>query len=156
MSSLSLQDQFAPHNKCFGCGPSNTKGLQIKSFPEPEKDQVICHFRPSTYHEAFPGVLSGGIIGTILDCHCNWSAAYSLMLSHEESTPPCTVTSFYNIKLLRPTPSKEILTITSKLLELKVDRALYKGEIILNNKVYAECVGLFVAVKEGHPAYHRW
>jgi hypothetical protein len=30
-------------------------------------------------YEAFEGVLNGGIIGTLLDCHCNWTAAYHLM-----------------------------------------------------------------------------
>ena len=30
----SLQDTYAPQNRCFGCGPSNEKGLQIKSFAD--------------------------------------------------------------------------------------------------------------------------
>jgi hypothetical protein len=28
--------------------------------------------------------------------------------------------------------------------------------LIANDKVCATCKGLFVVVKEGHPAYHRW
>ena len=26
-----LQDRFAPQSRCFGCGPANPQGLQIKS-----------------------------------------------------------------------------------------------------------------------------
>ncbi|NBX81827.1 PaaI family thioesterase, partial [bacterium] len=29
---LSLQETYAPHNACFGCGPANSKGLRIRSF----------------------------------------------------------------------------------------------------------------------------
>ena len=28
MSEPSLQDRYAPRNRCFGCGPANEKGLQ--------------------------------------------------------------------------------------------------------------------------------
>ena len=28
----SLQETYAPHNACFGCGPANEKGLRIRSF----------------------------------------------------------------------------------------------------------------------------
>src|SRR5512133_3075936 len=55
----SLQDRYAPHNRCFGCGPSNPKGLRIKSFVEGE--EVVCAWHPEEHHEAFPGMLNGGI-----------------------------------------------------------------------------------------------
>ena len=31
---IALQDQYAPELICFGCGPANEKGLQLKSFAE--------------------------------------------------------------------------------------------------------------------------
>ena len=34
--------------------------------------------------------------------------------------------------------------------------ALVEGELIAHGKVCATCRGTFVAVKPGHPAYHRW
>ena len=36
------------------------------------------------------------------------------------------------------------------------DRATVEGTLNAGGKVCATCRGLFVAVKEGHPAYHRW
>ena len=34
--SESLQETYAPRNACFGCGPANEQGLQIKSRLEGE------------------------------------------------------------------------------------------------------------------------
>jgi hypothetical protein len=68
----SLQETYAPANECFGCGPANPKGLQIRSFEQ--GDEVVAEWTPQKHHEAFPGVLNGGIIGALLDCHCNWAA----------------------------------------------------------------------------------
>ncbi len=64
-----FQDQI-PNNHCFGCGPNNTSGLQIKS-RWIEEDKSACTFIPSSYHSAGPTqFLNGGIISTIIDCHC--------------------------------------------------------------------------------------
>ncbi len=153
-SEESLQQRFAPHNACFGCGPSNPKGLRIES--RVQGDDVVADFRPQEHHQAFPGVLNGGIIGALLDCHCNWTAAWALMQQAGTDSPPCTVTADYAIKLKRPTPLNQTLRVKAKPVELKADRAVIEGTLELDGVVYATCRGTFVAVKEGHPAYHRW
>ena len=88
---------------CFGCGPANEKGLHINSFPE--SDEVVAEWHAEPHHQAFPGMLNGGIIGRLLDCHSNWTAAYFLMKHDGKDTPDCTVTADFHVKLLRPTPS---------------------------------------------------
>ena len=90
MSTHSLQDRYAPNNRCFGCGPANEKGLRIKSFVE--GDEVVATWQPEAHHEAFTGMLNGGICGALLDCHSNWTAAWFLMNQSGADTPPCTVT----------------------------------------------------------------
>ncbi len=154
MDQESLQDKYAPHNACFGCGPSNKLGLQLKSCAE--LDNVKAVWSPKPHHEAFPGVLNGGIIGTLLDCHANWSAAYFLMKSAKLETPPCTVTAYFNVSLKRPTPTDRALRLSSELIELKSDRAKIMAYLYADDDLCAQCEGLFVAVKPGHPAYHRW
>jgi acyl-coenzyme A thioesterase PaaI-like protein len=150
----SLQETYAPHNACFGCGPSNSNGLRIRSFAE--GDEVVCDWRPEPYHEAFPGVLNGGIIGTLLDCHSNWAAAWHLMKRAGEDHPPCTVTADYAIKLQRPTPSDVALHLRAWVVDSSEDTATIGAELTANDKVCATCRGTFMAVKPGHPAYHRW
>ena len=151
----SLQETYAPSGICFGCGPANEKGLRIRSFHS--GGDITCDWRPEDHHEAFPGMLNGGIIGALLDCHCNWTAAYGLMKRQGLDTTPCTVTAEYTIKLLRPAPSKQPVRLQSRVAEfIKQNRAWVEGELLIGGEVCATCRGLFVAVREDHPAYHRW
>ena len=154
--SESLQDRHAPHNACFGCGPSNPEGLRIKSHVAESGDRVVADWTPGPHHEAFPGMLNGGIIGALLDCHCNWTAAWHLMTAAGADGPPCTVTADYHVKLRRPTPSGEPVHLEAWVAEAGEDRAVIEAELSSGGVVTATCRGLFVAVKEGHPAYHRW
>lgn len=154
MSARSLQETYAPHNACFGCGPSNPNGLRIRSFVK--GDQVVAEWTPEPHHEAFPGVLNGGIIGSLLDCHCNWAAAHHLMVEKKAVTPPCTVTADYAIVLKRPCPTDGALTLSARVVESDGTKVVVEGVLEAQGKVRATCRGTFVAVEPGHPAYHRW
>jgi acyl-coenzyme A thioesterase PaaI-like protein len=153
-ASQSLQEKYAPRNVCFGCGPANPNGLHVRSYLK--DDEIVAEWKPQAKYEAFNGVLNGGIIGTLLDCHCNWTAAYHLMKSAGDDRPPCTVTAEYAIKLLRPTPTDHSVFLSAKVLEITNDRATVEGTLSSGGKICATCRGIFVAVKQGHPAYHRW
>ena len=154
----SLQEQYAPENSCFGCGPANAKGLRIRSFAEGDsaEAEVVCEWRPEPHHEAFPGVLNGGICGALLDCHSNWTAAFHLMRKLGMASPPCTVTAGFDVKLKRPTPMDAPLMLRAKVVSSSDDRATVEATLSANGKVTATCRGEFIAVKEGHPAFHRW
>ena len=160
----SLQDTYAPNSICFGCGPTNQKGLRIKSFAADsfaESGEVVAEFKPESHHEAFPGMVNGGIIGSLLDCHSNWAACYTLMKKADASEPPCTVTADFHVKLRAPTPSNQNIRLKARSVETKDDRAKIEAELFTVNadgteKLTATCSGTFVAVKPGHPAYHRW
>ena len=155
---LSLQEKYAPDGICFGCGVQNERGLHIKSYPANDgSDEVVAEFRPEPYQQAFPGVVNGGIIGALLDCHSNWTAAYYLMKKTGAEEPPCTVTADFHVKLTRPTPSDAVLHLKARVVDSPSDeRAVVEAELIANDKVCATCRGTFVAVGPGHPAYHRW
>ena len=43
-----------------------------------------------------------------------------------------------------------------RVVEITDDRAVIEATLSARGKVTATCRGTFVAVKEGHPAYHRW
>ena len=149
-----VQRQFAPSSICFGCGPANEKGLKINSTRT--EDGLELWFTTSDEHQAFPGMVNGGIIGTLLDCHGNWAAAIAIMDARQESEPPWTVTASYTVQLRRPTPATVPLHVTARVTELDGDRANVEMEMHAEGKLCAKGKGLFVAVKEGHPAYHRW
>ena len=164
MLTKSLQETFAPTSICFGCGPANEKGLKIQSFPTSDFEksgEVIAEFQPESYQEAFPGMLNGGIIGALLDCHSNWTAAYTLMKQNQNDAPPCTVTADFHVKLRAPTPSGQKVHLKARAVEVKSDRAKIEAELFTvapdgSEVLTATCSGTFVSVKPGHPAYHRW
>ena len=154
MDIPSLQETHSPQSICFGCGPANPKGLRIRSIVR--GDEVVATWRAEPHHAAFPGVLNGGIIGSLLDCHCNWTAAWHLMRTGGLDKPPCTVTADYAIKMMRPTPVDAPVELTARVVESSADRATIEGVLSADGKPRATCRGTFVAVKPGHPAYHRW
>ena len=150
----SLQEMWAPGNRCFGCGPANEKGLRIRSFVEGE--EVVCDWRPESHHQAFEGVLNGGICGALLDCHSNWAATHHLQQRSASPTPPCTVTADFHVVFKRPTPMDVTLRLRARIVEASADRATVEATLEANGKITATCRGTFVAVSEGHPAFHRW
>lgn len=152
--SESLQDRYAPQTICFGCGPANDKGLRIKS--RPEGDAVVADWTPQPHHRAAPGMLNGGILGALLDCHSNWTACHHLMTRDGLDAPPCTVTAEFHVKLLRPTPSEQPLRLHAQVVDSKGDRATVEARVESGGKVTATCRGVFVAVTEGHPGFYRW
>ena len=153
-AKLSLQETYAPNNICYGCGPNHESGLRIRSFPD--GDNVVCDWEPDPKYQAFQGVLYGGLIGCLLDCHCNWTALWHLIQKNNLEKAPCTVTANYSLKFLRPTPTDKPLKLVAHVTDSKEDRASVKGELQSGGKTCAVFEGLFVSVKPGHPAFHRW
>jgi acyl-coenzyme A thioesterase PaaI-like protein len=151
---LSLQERYGPESVCYGCGPANPRGLHVRSFPDVE--DVRAEFHPEPHHHAFDSVLNGGIIGTLLDCHCNWTAAWHLMHRRGSDKPPTTVTADYHVRLLKPTPTDAPVHLRAHVVESTDDRATVEGTLESGGVVTATCRATFVAVKPGHPAYDRW
>jgi acyl-coenzyme A thioesterase PaaI-like protein len=117
---------------------------------------VVCEWQAEKHHEAFEGVLNGGIIGTLFDCHCNWTAAHHLMGSSGADHPPVTVTAEYSVVLRRPTPARAPVTLRARVVEASGDRVTVEATLEAAGKVTATGRGTFVAIREGHPAFGRW
>jgi acyl-coenzyme A thioesterase PaaI-like protein len=103
---LSIQERFFPEMACFGCGPSNDKGLRLRSFPAPD-GTYVAQFMPWPEHDNGVGFLNGGIISTVLDCH---SAAAVTVEADRRGWPPAPgaslayVTAGLEVRYLRPSP----------------------------------------------------
>jgi acyl-coenzyme A thioesterase PaaI-like protein len=70
--------------------------------------------------------------------------------------PPCTVTADFHVFLKRPTPTDGEVTLLARVRRAEGDKVWVEATLEAGGKVTATCVGTFVAVREGHPAYHRW
>ena len=117
---------------------------------------LVATWRPGPHHEAFPGVLNGGIIGTLLDCHCNWAAAHALMrgrraIVRRAPSPRSTRSACGGRRRRRPRS-----TCGHGWSTIQDDRATIDGELSRRRRGHRHLPRPFVAVKPGHPAYHRW
>jgi len=101
----SIQESLYPFSECFGCGPANAKGLQIRSFRT--EDAIVADFTPWPEHGNGTGFVNGGIIATVLDCHSGAAMMLeTLTLSGltEISADFMYLTAGLDIRYRRPTP----------------------------------------------------
>ena len=153
----SLQRRYSPASSCFGCGPANEHGLRIESHDVPgTPGELRAVWQPLPHHAAFDGILNGGVIGTLLDCHGNWTAAMHLMRERGLAGPPGCVTADYAIRLRRPTPVDRPVHLRAWPVEMADDRVVVDAELASDGIITATCRGTFVAVGPGHPAFERW
>ena len=113
----SIQDQWEDMGThCWGCGKNNEHGLQIKSCWI--GDEAICIWQPKQYHAAILGILNGGIIATVMDCHClNTASAWALKHQRESSKP--YLTGLFEIKYLRPAPTEKPILLRARIKSIK-------------------------------------
>ncbi|MYE33314.1 MAG: PaaI family thioesterase [Gemmatimonadales bacterium] len=158
--SESLQERYARESICFGCGPANPDGLRLCSFPAAEGGhdpdgsyEVIAEWTPGPNHRSFPGILNGGIIGTLLDCQCNWCAAHYFMRTRGLDHPPVTVTAEYTVRLWKPTPSDAPVQLRARIAEAGERKVVVEAELLSGGERTATCLGTFVAIGERHLAH---
>ena len=155
MDGPSLQERFAPEGRCFGCGPRNDAGLRIRSFATGD-GTVVAEWQPRPEHEAFDGYVNGGILGTLIDCHSNWTAIAALQAAGWAEDAPSTVTSELSVRFRRPTPSRGPIRLVGRPVEVAPDRVAVETEVEADGVVTARGRAVFVPVGPGHPAHGRW
>lgn len=62
---------FGPEQRCFGCGPHNTRGWRLRF--EREGDVVSTRYLPTAGEEGPPGVFHGGLQATLVDELAGWT-----------------------------------------------------------------------------------
>jgi len=108
MPTLHPVQDYYPENAavCFGCGKNNPHGLHIQTFWN--RKEGVFRFRPQPYHTAFPGVTYGGLIASLIDCHCIATAIAATYDAEDrvlgEGPQICYVTGNLNVTFIRPTP----------------------------------------------------
>ncbi len=162
MPDASLQRRYSPESTCFGCGPANPHGLRIDSV-EADPDaadthpgELVADWQPLPHHAAFDGVLNGGIIGALLDCHSNWAAAIRLMHDDGADGPPGCVTAEMTVRFRRPTPTDTSVRLRAWPVRVEGRKVVVDAELLSGGIVTATCHATFVAVGPDHPAFERW
>ena len=66
------------------------------------------------------------------------------------------MTADFHVTLKRPTPMDGPLSLRARVVSSEGERAVVEATLSGGGKVTCTCRGTFVAVREGHPAFHRW
>jgi acyl-coenzyme A thioesterase PaaI-like protein len=148
MSEKAIQD-FYPDNVsyCYGCGRLNERGLQIKSYWL--GDEAVCIYQPRPEHIAIPGYVYGGLIASLIDCHCTGTAAaasYQAAGRTMDSLPPFRfVTASLKVDYLKPTPLGVPLEVRARVIEIKGRKVVMQASLSAEGQVCAR--GEVVAVQ---------
>lgn len=132
---LSIQERLYPTMTCFGCGPANPKGLQVRSFPI--DGGATATFLPWPEHDNGLGYLNGGIIATVLDCHSaaavineadlrGWTAEGGAALPY--------VTAGLDVRYLRPAPLGEPSELRAVITSADPDVMTVEVELVWDGK----------------------
>ncbi|WP_111495367.1 PaaI family thioesterase [Marinobacter bohaiensis] len=148
-AALAFQDQI-PDNHCYGCGPLNDQGLQIKSYWV-DDNRSECRFTPQPHHCAGPThFLNGGIISTIIDCHCICTAmarAYrDAGRAIGEGERLWFATGDLQVRFKRPVPMHDAITLEATVAEAGEKKILLHCTLSAGGKVCVESEVLAVRV----------
>ena len=132
---------------CFGCGTENDHGHHIESYWD--GDTVVAHFTPKPFHTAFPGVVYGGLLASLVDCHAIGSAsAFAHRAEGREiGTEPKLryVTGRLEVNYRAPTPMGEVLELRATEVEMGERKVIVDVTVSAAGKVTVE--GRVIAVK---------
>ena len=148
MTLKAIQD-FYPDDiaVCYGCGKNNPRGHHIRTIWDGQEGTF--RFTPEPYHTAFPGVVYGGLIASLIDCHSVGTAVAAAYQAEnrEPDTPPeiTYVTGNLNVSFLKPTPMGVELLLRARIKEMGERKTIVTCSLYANDE---ECArGEVVAVK---------
>jgi acyl-coenzyme A thioesterase PaaI-like protein len=147
-----FQDQLAEvgFTHCWGCGSQNEHGLQIKSYWD--GDECVCTWQPQPYHQAWPGIVNGGILATIIDCHTASAAmaATYRAANRELNTLPLIpyVTASLQVSYLRPTPLSGPLVLRAIVREQTARKTLVTCTLAAQGEICVRGEALLVRLPE--------
>jgi acyl-coenzyme A thioesterase PaaI-like protein len=122
VSEKAFQEYYPDQlSHCYGCGRLNENGLHIQSYWDGEES--VCRFQPKPYHIAIPGYVYGGLIASLIDCHCTGTAAAASYRAEGRAmgTEPALrfVTASLHVDYLRPTPLGVPIEVRASVKEIK-------------------------------------
>jgi acyl-coenzyme A thioesterase PaaI-like protein len=146
MNRKAFQDSYPEEFRhCYGCGTQNEHGLKIKSYWD--GDETVAIFEPRRYHTGISGYVYGGLIASLIDCHCIGTAAAAKHRAEhpgrKAGTLPRFVTAALHVDYLNPTPLGVALEVRARAEQIKDRKVVVaatlsaEGEICARGQVVA-------------------
>ena len=148
VNNKAFQDYYPDQlSHCYGCSRLNEHGLKIKSYWD--GDQTVAVLEPRPYHIGIPGYVYGGLIASVIDCHCIGTASAAALRAEgrdfETSLPLRFVTASLHVDYLKPTPIGVALEVRAQVKEIKSRTVVVAATVSVRNEVCAR--GEVVAVQ---------
>ncbi|MGD0912213.1 MAG: PaaI family thioesterase [Terracidiphilus sp.] len=125
-------------NRCFGCGPANPSGLNLKFQLAPDLS-VVCLAEVSDHFEGHPGYLHGGVIATLLD---------EAMSKSVRARNALAMTRELKVDYLRPVPSCKPIRIEGWIVKHEGRKFWAEAAILDEHRTrLAEGSGVFIEIK---------
>ena len=131
---MSAFQDFYPDNvaHCYGCGRLNAHGHQIRTIWD--GDETVTRYTPRPEHTAIPGFVYGGLLASLIDCHCTGTAAAAMYRAENremDSEPAFRfVTGSLHVDYLKPTPLGPELEIRGKVKEIRGRKVIVEATIL--------------------------
>ena len=147
MEQLAFQEQIAG-NHCWGCGALNDNGLRLKSYWD--GDESVSSYTPQSTHTAAAAhVVNGGILASLIDCHCICTAiaaGYKSEGREITSEPPIWyATGSLNVVYKGSTPVNAQLDLRARVIEMTERKTVLSCTLSVGGKDMVE--GEVVAVR---------
>lgn len=123
---LAVQEAYTPDSQCFGCGPAAPDGLGLRSFRD--SGGLVARTTIDHKYQAFPGIVNGGVVSALFDCHGNWTAAVALMDRSCLPRPPLTLTAELLVNFREPTPPGVPLIVRSTVARVRESASAGSGK----------------------------
>jgi len=140
-----------PGNVCFGCGKENLEGLHIQSSWEGEDS--VCVWNSETRYQGWVELMNGGILATLIDCHCMgtaMAAAYREEGRSLGSEPYYRyATGSIKVDYLKPTPNDRLITLRAQVVEISGRKTRLTCQVYADGEVTARAEVIAVRVFEG-------
>jgi acyl-coenzyme A thioesterase PaaI-like protein len=149
---VAFQDYYPDdYSHCYGCGRLNEDGLQIKSYWD--GDESVCHVSPHQHYTGgMKGILYGGLIASLIDCHGAGTAAAAKAkeqdIKLEVGTMPRFVTASLKVDYLAPTPVGKDVELRGRIKSIDGRKVVVEIDLSAEDKVCAKGEGLFIQVRD--------
>src|ERR1700722_5869190 len=107
-------------NSCFGCGPTNARGLHLAFEHDYDRLRVVGRFQLGPQFQGASGFIHGGIVATVLD---------EVMSKVSRFSGAVAVTAELRVEYLRPVRVGQDLVVEGFMTSREGRQLYHEGEI---------------------------
>ncbi|MDE3065390.1 MAG: PaaI family thioesterase [Acidobacteriota bacterium] len=151
-TSPAVQDFYPDHfARCYGCGRLNERGYHLRT--RWDGDETVTRFTPAPYHTAVPGVVYGGLLAALVDCHSTASGAAALYRAEGREFSDAgpahrCVTGSLAVRFRRPTALGPLLEVRGRIVAVDGRKVTVASRIVVGGEVTVEAEAVVLEAPE--------